>query len=108
VFWRDTGTNEDEDDVEAREGACSMETAMFWGGCRREGDGQEAVTLFVRAVATGRHCGIAAVGPVQRKEMGAVLVVDRQIRRCLGGRRGRWQLREREWPRGGRGGELRW
>jgi hypothetical protein len=51
VFWRDTGTNEDEDDVEAREGACSMETAMFWGGCRREGDGQEAVTLFVRAVA---------------------------------------------------------
>ena len=55
MFWRDTGTNEDEDDVEAREGACSMETAMFWGGCRREGDGQEAVTLFVRAVAAGRQ-----------------------------------------------------
>lgn len=57
MFWRDTGTNEDEDDVEAREGACSMETAMFWGGCRREGDGQEAVTLFVRAVAAGRQAG---------------------------------------------------
>lgn len=28
VFWRETGINDDDDDVEAREGACSMETAM--------------------------------------------------------------------------------
>ena len=30
VFWRETGMNdEDEDDVEARWGACSIETAMM-------------------------------------------------------------------------------
>jgi hypothetical protein len=28
VFWRETGMKDDEEDVEAREGACSMETAM--------------------------------------------------------------------------------
>jgi len=32
VFWRDTGTNDDDEDVEAREGACSIETAMFGEG----------------------------------------------------------------------------
>ena len=38
MFWRDTGTNDDDEDVEAREGACSIETAMFGGGVvsRRE------------------------------------------------------------------------
>jgi len=35
VFWRETGMNEDEDDVEAREGACSMETAMVRARGRR-------------------------------------------------------------------------
>ena len=47
MFWRETGTNDDEDDVEAREGACSIETAMAGRGCRGESDGQEAVTLFL-------------------------------------------------------------
>jgi hypothetical protein len=28
VFWRETGIKDDEDDVDAREGACSIETAM--------------------------------------------------------------------------------
>jgi hypothetical protein len=30
VFWRETGTKDEEvDDVDAREGACSIETAIF-------------------------------------------------------------------------------
>lgn len=28
MFWRETGMKDDDDDVDAREGACSMETAM--------------------------------------------------------------------------------
>lgn len=28
VFWRETGLKDEEEEVEAREGACSMETAM--------------------------------------------------------------------------------
>jgi hypothetical protein len=28
VFWRETGIKEDEEDVDARDGACSIETAM--------------------------------------------------------------------------------
>lgn len=28
VFWRETGIKDDEDDVDARDGACSIETAM--------------------------------------------------------------------------------
>jgi hypothetical protein len=31
VFWRETGMKDDDDDVEARDGACSMETAMAEG-----------------------------------------------------------------------------
>ena len=34
VFWRETGMKDDDDDVEAREGAWSIETAM--GGERVE------------------------------------------------------------------------
>jgi hypothetical protein len=29
VFWRETGTKEDDDEVEAREGACSMATDIY-------------------------------------------------------------------------------
>jgi hypothetical protein len=59
VFWRETGTKDDDDDVEAREGACSMETAMVEGGvCRGEGDGQEAVTLFLCGRGRGRAMSI--------------------------------------------------
>jgi hypothetical protein len=29
VFWRETGMKDDDDDVDAREGACSIETAML-------------------------------------------------------------------------------
>jgi hypothetical protein len=32
VFWRETGMKDDEDEVEAREGACNIETAM-WKSC---------------------------------------------------------------------------
>jgi hypothetical protein len=28
VFWRETGMKDDDEDVDAREGACSMDTAM--------------------------------------------------------------------------------
>jgi len=28
VFWRETGMKDDEEDVEARDGACSIETAI--------------------------------------------------------------------------------
>jgi hypothetical protein len=28
VFWRETGMKDDDDEVDAREGACSMDTAM--------------------------------------------------------------------------------
>jgi hypothetical protein len=28
VFWRETGLKDDDDEVDARDGACSMETAM--------------------------------------------------------------------------------
>lgn len=28
VFWRETGTKDDDDDVDALEGACSIETAI--------------------------------------------------------------------------------
>jgi hypothetical protein len=28
VFWRETGMKDDDDDVDARDGACSIETAM--------------------------------------------------------------------------------
>lgn len=28
MFWRETGMNDDDDEVEARDGACSIETAM--------------------------------------------------------------------------------
>jgi len=31
VFWRETGIKDEDDEVEAREGACSMETAMMRG-----------------------------------------------------------------------------
>ncbi len=43
VFWRETGMKEDDEEVEALEGACSMETAMMEvycvgsGGCRSLG-----------------------------------------------------------------------
>lgn len=38
VFWRDTGMKDDDEDVDAREGACSMETAMTRArGRRRRG-----------------------------------------------------------------------
>jgi hypothetical protein len=39
VFWRETGTKDDEEEVEARDGACSMETAMARevGGRRSRG-----------------------------------------------------------------------
>lgn len=75
MFWRETGTNDDEDDVEAREGACSIETAMAGRGCRGESDGQEAETLFLCVRGRGRagwvnqrrRRGIAAGGPVQRE-----------------------------------------
>lgn len=29
VFWRETGMKDDEEDVDAREGACSIDTAML-------------------------------------------------------------------------------
>jgi len=37
VFWRDTGTKDEDEEVEARDGAWSMETAMVEDGCRKEG-----------------------------------------------------------------------
>lgn len=54
VFWRDTGMNDDEEEVEAREGACSIATdiarrhdsaqtaALTRCSCGRFGNGSEA------------------------------------------------------------------
>lgn len=39
VFWRETGMKDDDDDVDAREGACSMETAMLSVAWERGGGG---------------------------------------------------------------------
>lgn len=58
MFWRETGTNDDEDDVEAREGACSIETAMAGRGCRGEGDGQGGDGDFVSLCARSRSGGL--------------------------------------------------
>ena len=45
VFWRETGINDDDDEVDAREGACSMETAMVEsrgpGGCGSGGQREQ-------------------------------------------------------------------
>jgi hypothetical protein len=44
VFWRETGIKDDDDEVDAREGACSIETAMVESrgpggcGCERQRD----------------------------------------------------------------------
>jgi hypothetical protein len=33
VFWRETGIKDDEEEVDAREGACNMDTAMVSVAC---------------------------------------------------------------------------
>lgn len=87
MFWRETGINDEDDEVEAREGACSMETAMvrgYWaqGAVKKERVAVVDVArlrfvvcgafLCVRAVGGERRpwisdcSGIAAGGPVQR------------------------------------------
>jgi hypothetical protein len=61
VFWRETGMKEEDEDVEALDGACSMETAMavlneadagaIWG------ETAEEVVFWQRnAVARGGAC----------------------------------------------------
>jgi hypothetical protein len=43
VFWRETGLKDEEEEVEARDGACSMETAMtFSGACGKSRRWSEA------------------------------------------------------------------
>jgi len=89
VFWRETGIKDEDDEVEAREGACSMETAMVrgcWSQCAAKKERVAVVEaarlrfvacgafLCVRAVeGRGKRAwissecgGIAAGGPVQR------------------------------------------
>lgn len=34
VFWRETGMKDEDDEVEARDGACSIDTAMARSRCR--------------------------------------------------------------------------
>ena len=49
MFWRETGMNDDEDDVDAREGACSIETAIVVysgaAGCGVNGPSEFVVTV---------------------------------------------------------------
>lgn len=47
MFWRETGMKDDEDDVDARDGACSIETAMLRDLGRRAGvsSGQGSLLL---------------------------------------------------------------
>ena len=55
MFWRETGIKDEEEEVEARDGACSMETAMgeAWvlcaRSCRACGDQREQARYSGRA-----------------------------------------------------------
>jgi hypothetical protein len=49
VFWRETGMKDDDEDVDAREGACSIETAMLESlGPRAAGQLAGGCVLFRR------------------------------------------------------------
>jgi hypothetical protein len=64
VFWRETGMKDDDDDVDAREGACSIETAMLASLGKRAVQGAQ-VLCARRAVVSGR-CS-AGVRPARRQ-----------------------------------------
>jgi hypothetical protein len=65
VFWRETGLKDDDDEVDARDGACSMETAMterlLWSGRVSTGG----------SVSVVQECGSTRCG-------GVIGVVDKE------------------------------
>jgi hypothetical protein len=59
VFCRDTGANEDEEDVEALEGACSVATDMSARKGASSGYGQDGSHGLYHDVAKSRAAGRA-------------------------------------------------
>jgi hypothetical protein len=128
VFWRETGTNDDDDEVEAREGACSMETAMAGRGVsrrERRAGGGDFVSLCARSRSGDVDQSASSVGELQRegpssesRQRSAVQcgAVQRGLSINLGGslsgprgcgRRadGRWQIAAQVGERGLRGAQ---
>lgn len=72
VFWRETGLKDEEEEVDARDGACSMETAMTFqvlaesrgGGPRRMSMGG-SVSVVEECGSTG--CG-GVIGAVDKED----------------------------------------
>lgn len=59
MFWRETGIKDEEDEVEAREGACSIETAMMVESRRR---GETTATKWAAGRGQGRQAQWALWG----------------------------------------------
>jgi hypothetical protein len=73
VFWRETGMKDDDEEVEAREGACSMETAMALLG-----DGDVWVVSSGSVEQSGRGEGVLAKECCSTRRVGLIGAGDKE------------------------------
>jgi hypothetical protein len=91
VFWRETGMKDDDEDVDAREGACSIETAMLESlGPRAAGQlAGDACCSGAGMALSGGRCfvrggGVGQGRPSSETARRARLRVDSEIRAWAG------------------------